>query len=211
MPLRRRGKEVDWQAELAAGPVSPASPGGPASRRSSKWGQRITTILWRAVRPAVGLVAFGATLIGRHHLAGVILIAVWVCLWPIDMLAARRRKRAREAAEQPSVEQLLQWELRAISRELRWIIDNPPERSIYGSWLDGATHKLQRLSADVAERWARPDLGRRCSGTHVSAAELDARRARLLELYGQVAPPEKLELVRSELTQAPSARAMTSS
>jgi hypothetical protein len=212
MRLGRKPKEVDWQAELAASSAAHAGAQAPAAvRGGAGWSRRFPTIFWGLVRPAVALVATAGLVIGRHHLAGVVLGVLWVCLWPLDALAARRRKREREAAESPTIEQQIQWELRAISRELRWIIDSPPERSIYEAWINGATQKLQRFSPEVAERWGRPDLGRRCSGSQVSDAELSARRGRMLELYAEFAPPDNVELVSSELPHAPSARAITSS
>lgn len=110
-----------------------------------------------------------------------------------------------------TVEDRVEFKLSFISRDLQWFLARPTERATYERWLKNATNALAQLSPEVANRWAKPDLGRTTTGEMVSVAELNARRDRLLELYAEVASPKELARLRAALSHAPSARAITSS
>lgn len=214
---RRTPKEVDWQAELAArqgGGAGQIEAAGSATASDTSSG-RAMPVLWRGVRLLVGAVGLAAVIVGRHHLAGLILIGAWVALWPLDWWAVRRSQRERRRSEgedlEPTPEERIRNELHLASYDLRWFLINQTERRTYENWLRKTDRALEKVSPEVARRWIRSDGSSDATSQWVTAVELVSRRRRLLELYSEVATPEKLEILKASLPQAPSARAITNS
>ena len=207
-------RDYDWQAELAArSAVADGRADGGRSAAVSASFRRVRPALWKLVRPLSLAVGLGVTIVGvgGHHLVGVLLIGLWICLTPLERAAARRRKREREQELEPTTEKRVQWELTSVAHGLRSFLGQPPDRATYERWLASATQQLERVSPEVARRWAQPDRGRGYARGTLSDVELESRRRRLLELYAEVAPSQDVEFLTSTLPQAPSARAITNS
>jgi hypothetical protein len=170
------------------------------------------------VTPVTTIVYMGAVIIGRQHPVGVVLIVLTVCLLPFQWAAARREKsHARDDSwvsgrEWPppvplTIEERLEFKLSMLVPDLQWFLRTPVDRATYERWIKSTARRIGELSPEVADRWARPDPVRGPAGDVVSAAELNARRERLLELYAELAPRKSVSRVRADLPPAGGAAA----
>jgi hypothetical protein len=212
MRLRRRPKELDWQAELSARSAAAGSQLDVyASRGQGVSVRRVKSVLWRLLAP-LGFASGLSIVIVRHDGAvSIALFAVFLGLAPFQIVAGRRAKHAKEKELEPTEDQRVQWELGGVAHQLRLFLDRPPDRVTYERWLNTATSQLKRVSPDVARRWAQPDRGWDSLAETVTCAELASRRERLLQLYAEVAPPEKVAFLTESLPQAPRAHSATNS